>query len=175
MIRSVATAALVVASVALSGYHALRPATSQAPTGPVQQVPCANQWVNEPLVVFDVSGYSLAGLIHRHLTVYNSGLVTIAEAGGGTTLFPFGSKADVTWLQPDETLKLWKSVMQAGAANICDIMEAVSDVPLTTVTVHRGETDSRAHTYSYLLASTPAASNVEQLILAFIQNTFPNF
>lgn len=172
MLRTLSLAFLAAASFAAPLFHATRQAGA-APPAPA--APCVNLFQNEPLVVFDISGFTLTGLLHKHFSLYSSGVATLAEAGGGTPLFPFGSKADVAFVTPEEARKLWSAVVAAGAFSNCDILEWVSDVPLTTVTVYRGETDSRARTYSYYLPSKPSAAAVQALIEEFIQKAFPNF
>ncbi|MFN0205628.1 MAG: hypothetical protein ACKVS6_04860 [Planctomycetota bacterium] len=145
------------------------------PPVPVPPSACNNFFPQEPLVVFDISGYSLTGLIHQHVAIYSSGLVSISAAGGGTQLFPFSSKADAVFLQTSAVEKLWNKVIQAGAMTICDENAFVSDMPLTTVTVHRGATNSASHTYSYYFPMSPESTAVANHIQDFINTHFPNF
>jgi hypothetical protein len=174
MIR-VLTAALLAGSFAFSAIRTLAVTPPAALDSAAPQGGCVNLFPQEPLIVFDISGFTLTGMLHQHFAVYSSGLVSISEAGGGGGSFPFGSKADMTFVAPEEAKKLWSKVVQAGAMSICDIPSFVNDAPLTTVTVHRGDTNSQAHTYSYYDASTPESAAVQDAIQKFMTATFPNF
>lgn len=181
MSRILLTALLVAVPFALASLQGGSIGTSAPPVSqlPIPAPPppgtCNNIFPQEPLVVFDVSGYSLTGLIHQHLTVYSSGLVSISAAGGGTQLFPFSSKADVAFLQISEVEKLWTKVIQDGAMSICDENAFVADLPLTTITVHRGATNSTARTFSYYFPMSPESNAVANHISEFINTHFPNF
>lgn len=143
--------------------------------GPFTQ-PCADTLDQEPLLMFDVSGFTLTGVLHQHLCVYDNGVVSISSVSGGTPLFPLTNKADIAFVTPTQARTLHKQVVQAGAFQACDEPIPVADLPLTTVTVFRaGRTDDRAHTWSYFLPQTPQTQNVENAILAFKNATFPNF
>lgn len=135
--------------------------------------PCPNDFDQEPLVMYDVSGYGLAGLIHQHVCVYDNGLVTYGEAGGGTPLFPFSSSADVAYVPVAKVEGFYKELLQFGAFGICDELSFVADAPLITVTVFRGQTDSRAHTYSYYFPLSVASQSVHDHINMFIGDVFP--
>jgi hypothetical protein len=167
---SLTAAKLFLASPGIVASPAAAPAAQSLP-GPG----CPNFFVNEPLVVYDITGYTLTGLLHLHLTVYSSGTAQISEAGGGAGPFPFVSMADVAYVTPEAAEKLWKTVVTADAMSICDYALQVSDVPLTTITVHRGDTNSAAHTYSYWVAGTPQMQAVDNAIQNFIHQYFPNF
>ncbi|QDU84796.1 hypothetical protein Pla163_19100 [Planctomycetes bacterium Pla163] len=143
---------------------------------PLSATLCPNTLDQEPLLMYDVSGYSLTGVIHQHLAVYDNGVVSISSVSGGTPLFPSANKADITYIQPTAARALLKSLVQAGARQICDEDIPVADLPLTTITVFaRGNTDDRAHTFSYWLPLSNESQTVSGLIQAFIATTFPNF
>jgi hypothetical protein len=148
-----------------------QPILSGAPA--VAPAPCPNDFDQEPLLIYDVSGYGLAGLIHQHVCVYDNGLVTYAEAGGGTPLFPFGSSADIAFVDLPTVQSFYKELIQLGAFTICDEQSFVADAPLITVTVFRGQTDSRAHTYSYYYPVSATNDVVHNHITTFIGNVFP--
>jgi len=175
MLRSTLLIALACTPFVALARPGAAPAPLAASAAPAQiAAPCDNLFDQEPVLVFDVSGYGLAGLIHQHVCVYDSGLVTYAEAGGGTPLFPFGSSADITYVPVEKVRAFQKSLILAGAFSICDEDALVADAPLHTVTVFRGQTDSRAHTYSYWFPISQANTDVHALILAFIDDAFPN-
>lgn len=136
--------------------------------------PCANAQLQEPLVVHDISGSTLIGPIHRHLAVYNNGLVSLSESGSNTTGVT-GGKADFTYIPADDAKKLYADLVSFGALTECDETLQANDVPLTTVSVFRGETNARVHTYSHMVANSPTAQLVETRISQFIAATFPNF
>lgn len=143
---------------------------------PAAIAPCANTLEQEPLLMYDVSGFGLAGVIHRHLAVYDNGVVSISSVSGGTPLFPSANKADITYVPAATARALLKSVVQAGARGICDEDIAVADLPLTTITIFgRGNTDDRSHTFSYWLPLSTESQTVSGLIQAFITTTFPGF
>jgi hypothetical protein len=143
---------------------------------PAAAAPCPNTLEQEPLLIYDVSGYGLAGVIHQHLAVYDNGVVSISSVSGGTPIFPSANKADLTYVPPATARDLAKSLVQAGARQICDEDIPVADLPLTTVTLFaRGVTDDRAHTFSYWLPLSNESQTVSNLIQAFITTTFPNF
>lgn len=133
--------------------------------------PVAGDVTQEPVLIHDVSGYSLIGPIHFRFTVYNSGLCSIAEQG---TLNEDGSAA-FTYVTPSEVRELTTALYKAGAFDIDDNAGPVFDVPLTTVTFFaRPGTSSRANTFSYYLPNEK-----QQAVLAvtngFIDEVFPNF
>ncbi len=101
--------------------------------------------MREPVLNFDVTGSTLLGAFHTRLTVYNDGLVTGSTCGGfngensgGTTVATLG---EVNQLQAD--------LIAAGGLVLPDQNIQVSDVPLTTVSVFKGTTNARCHTFSY--------------------------
>jgi hypothetical protein len=145
------------------------------PAGPpaaLAQAPCFNVLPQEPVLVYDVTGFTFAGmLVHKHLAVYTNGVASISEAG--TSSGP-SSKADVAFVGPDKVRKLVADLTGANAFALCDQNVGAADIPLTTVTVARGATDAVAHTFSYWFAGAPY-DKVEAVIDAFIKKTFPNF
>jgi len=179
MLRTPVLLALVAAPFVVPAPQQITPIgpnpIGPGPIGPATQ-PCQNTLDQEPLVMFDVTGYSLTGIIHEHLCVYDNGVVTISRVSGGTPLFPLTNAADVAFVTPTQARNLHKSLIQGGVLRACDEPLAVADLPMTTVTLFRsGRTDDRVHTFSYWLPTTVESQNAANLITAFRNGTFPNF
>jgi hypothetical protein len=137
--------------------------------------PCANNLMQEPVLVYDLTGYTLIGFLHRHLAVYNNGVASISAVSTNTlTEAPDWNKAAVAFVSPDEADKLLRELSNDGAFGLCDQSIIVLDMPMTTVTVSRGATDAQSHTFSYWFGDG-SYGKVQQTIDAFIQKTFPNF
>lgn len=124
---------------------------------------------NEPVLVFDVTGSTLLGPVHRHLAVYDSGRVSYATSGPRAAQ-PFVATATI---EPKRVQALMGALSGAGAWQGIDQELGVTDVPLTTVTVLSGATDASAHTFSYWTASTRTHKSVQDLIAAFVTEVFP--
>jgi hypothetical protein len=126
----------------------------------------------EPLVIYDVSGFGLAGPIHERLSLYSSGLASYSAAGG----FPqegLDGSAAFTWVPIADARALHARVIAAGALSLEDLPDLGADIPLTTVTVFAsGEPDADHNTYSYTFADDGQAE-VAFLINDFIARTFP--
>jgi len=163
---------LIGAALALPLYFVLAPAAR--PLEAAAPAPCNNPLPQEPILVHDTTGFSLGGPIHIHFSLYANGLATLAH-GPGPGLIGGDGKADFTSVTPAEAMGLLQDLIALGAYNQCDLDDQVSDLPLTTVTVFRGLTDARAHTFSFWWASTPQLLAIEDRIQTFIQTTFPNF
>lgn len=145
---------------------------------------CTNTLPQEPVLMYDVSGFGLGGQIHLHLSLYSNGLASISSAPGGI-IFPeqtsggfggfFDPKAEMVFVDPAAVAELAENLALAGAFKACDEDAIIADIPLTTVTVFRGETNSRAHTFSYWTPLSPQTQAVGTLISEFIDKYFPNF
>ncbi len=174
MLRSIAIAAL--AALPLSALSVPQGQGTVVGPTPSPGVPCTtNPLVQEPVLVFDISGFTLTGVLHQHLAVYNNGVASISRVSGGTSLFPLSKDADLAFISSQMVEKLQKDLAAAGAPLACDEQLFVSDIPMTTVTVFRGGTDARAHTFSYWLPTTPQSQATAQVISKFIADVFPNF
>ena len=119
------------------------------------------QIVVEPVLNFDVTGSTLLGPIHLRLTVYNNGLITASQCGLNGS-----NSAGTTVTSPAQVAQLRKDLIEAGGMTLPDQSLIVADLPLTTVTVFRGSTNSRSHTFSYW------ASFAEYAPIAQIINDF---
>ena len=123
-----------------------------------------------PLIVYDVTGFTLAGPVDLNLDVYGSGLVKLSSASAA----PGQGKSEIAHLTPQQTLALARALFFAGSFQTCDQPAAGSDVPLHTLTVFRGATDAKAHTFSWWVPEKEYAT-FEQLLDGFIATHFPGF
>ncbi len=123
----------------------------------------------EPLVVFDVSGYGIAGMIHQHFVVYSDGLASLSA------LSPGGSYADLTWVTTDRAKEFNNELLSAGALELNDrLTPGTADIPLTTVTVFNGGDPSAVHnTFSfYAIGGDDDYQAVVEIVQAFIGFAF---
>jgi len=163
MIRSFILGALTAAPLVYAAF----PATPQ----PAAQSGCSNIWVAEPLVVYDVTGSTLAGPVDSNLVVYDSGVVKLSSASSK----PGEGRAMLSYVSQQEALDFARDLALAGGLAICDQNTAGSDVPLKTLTLFRsGKTDTRVHTFSWWFA-TKEYTPIQQRIDQFIQTNFNSF
>ena len=164
MLRIATLSLLALAFVVLLGLHSARSAATQAAATGVH--------VNEPMVVFDVTGPTFAGEIHRHLAVYNNGFVTIAKRDNN----PFGNLViDVRTANvgPDGALTLLTDLVLAGAVSLPDQDVGAADIPLTTLTLLEGKQLALSRTFSYFDGGP--YTGVSSVMSTFISQTFPGF
>jgi hypothetical protein len=131
---------------------------------------CPNTLPHEPVVIFDVTGGTLGGPIDIQMTVYNDGTARICS----TQSLSGAVNAQVNHVTPAEALQLSLDLGQLGAGILCDVDNMWSDTPMSTLTILRDATDSRAHTFSWI-GGDGAYGLVEARIWTFINATFPNF
>lgn len=125
----------------------------------------------EPLLIYDVSGFGFGGPIHKHLTVYSNGLCTVS--GGSDSFGP--SVADFRTVDRKRVRVLHRDLIDSGALLGVDRIAQVADLPLTTVTVFESSERNASHnTYSFFDVSGGEAG-VVGLIREFIEETFPEF
>lgn len=145
-------------------------AISSGYAGSVDDGCCANIWLHEPLIVYDVSGATFAGPTDLLLTVYTSGQVKISSA----SLLPRGGRADITTIPPDEARDLAVDLRSLGAYVLCDFPSSSADIPLKTLTVFGGGSETIARTFSWFEVEGSTAL-IQQLLAEFIADTFPDF
>lgn len=131
---------------------------------------CPNTLPHEPIVLFDVTGFTLAGPMDIQLTVYNDGTARLCQTQSMTGAID----ARLNYVTPAEALQLALDLGQLGAGVLCDSDVMVSDVPMSTLTILRDATDTRAHTFSWVGGFGPHGA-VEQRLWNFIHATFPGF
>jgi hypothetical protein len=141
-----------------------------AAPAPVAVAPCENLIPHEPLLLYDVTGATFGGPIDIGLTVYGDGTARISSFLAGSNT----ADARVAYVGTDAARQLVQDLVELGAASLCDVPSFINDLPATTLTIFRGGTDSRAHTFSWYDARAPY-STIQQRVQTFIQETFPGF
>ena len=135
------------------------------PCGPTDPAICVNVQRREPIVMWDVTGYTLGGsLVHGRLVVYNDGVTSVSSGNGDVR---------TEGVAPAVVQGLRRALIQAGAMTLCD-QAYVTDMPLTTLTMFEGSTEAQAHTFSYWEANGGYAA-VEAEINGFLTTHFPGF
>lgn len=158
MTHAIATGILTLSLLPLAG--------SLQPNAPQDSIACQNVILHEPLLQYEVSGFTLVAMVDRNLTVWADGTVRLAEAstnGDGRCL--------LAKLPTEEIQELHRALTQAGAFGACDEDMMASDLPLSTLTIFRGTQDARAHTFSWW-APEPEYAPFEALLEAFIGKNF---
>lgn len=103
-----------------------------------------NQWLCEPLFIFDCSGVAKTSRTHQSLIIYNNGLSTVAHFDGDK---PVRNVAKV--IPIPEIRKFYDKVKGLGAWTIVDQELARRGSPMRSVTLFEGATDAKAHTFNY--------------------------
>jgi hypothetical protein len=152
--------------VALSILPWLQP--SHGPVSAAAAPGCVDVFPHHPIVVYEISGGTLAGPLDQELLVYGDGSARLSSS---TANFGAGS-SQLTFVGDAAAAALITSLSQNGAFQLCDVPDQVSDMPLSTLTVMRGNTDSRVHTYSWFLAPQGQHATVEQILQSFISAHF---
>jgi len=169
MRRTILTLSLGLPALAL-GALAL-----SAAVAPTQAPPCANIFPHEPVVIFEITGGTLAGPIDRQITVYSDGLVRGAQTAPGTpTSLVGGGSAQVAYVDPAMVQSLVADLGMLGAGTGCDRPELVTDTPLSTLTIIRGTTESRSRTWSWL-GEDGTGGAITQRLQAFQAAALPGF
>jgi hypothetical protein len=137
---------------------------------PAPPPPCLNVFPHEPVLFYEVSGFTLCCLVDQQLAVYGDGSVRISRA----TYDGANSKSQLAYVGTGSVQALVADLGALGAGSACDDPAQVSDVPLSTLTMMRGETDGRAHTFSWLHADGTGGAVAARLD-AFVAATFPGF
>jgi hypothetical protein len=161
MFRSTFLASIALLPIVLSAAPASAPPTA---------TPCPNTIRHEPLVLYDITGSTLAGPIDIGLTVYNDGTARISSTGQ----FGQPSKAATTLIAPEKAAQLLFDLASLGAGQLCDNLALVPDLPVSTLTILRDGIDSKSHTFSWVLPQAPYAA-VQARMQDFIHSNFPNF
>jgi hypothetical protein len=129
------------------------------------------EFSHEPVLLYEVSGSTIAGPVYLLLTVYNDGEATLVRQDAPA----LPEELCTATLRPQEVRELQRDLRQAGALRLRDRRtEPVPDVPLTTVTffVAQGNSGrSTANTFSYYVPED-RYSDVEDLIRALIDESF---
>ena len=171
MFRITTLSVLAAVAIAVSIPSAAQPTSGSSLAAPIT----AGAIKQEPVLLYDITGSTLTGSVHLQLTVYNNGVAAASRLNH--VVFPspgVDADVDVVYIAPQEVNMLRRDLAAAGAFTNVDQSIFVSDVPTTTVTVFRGATDAKAHTYSYMLASGSTA-DVQAVIQDFLKLHFPGY
>ena len=127
---------------------------------------------HELLVVYDVTGSTLAGPLNLNLEVYNDGTAKISGDAGQSA---DAGDARVVNVGQLAALAFAKDLRAAGAWTLSDQQFAVSDVPLKTLTVLRGfNGDLQGRAFNYWVGINEY-QGVELAVQLFISQHFPGF
>lgn len=143
--------------------------TGYAPAAREARVGADNPIAHEPVIVYEVTGGTIAGPYDLQLTVYADGLARLSSATrtkvGRTLTRDVGHEA---------AIELATELARVGAYFASDQVMTVTDVPLSTLTILQGAPDARSHTYSWWV---PDASNLTAptLLQQFIADNFADF
>jgi hypothetical protein len=164
--------AFVVTSLAATSFFA----TLQQPQQ-VQSVPsahlapaCPNQWLHDPVLVYDVVDATVPVTAFEHLVVYSDGHALLSAT---TDASDPGRAATVT-LSGAEVAQLRLDLQAAGAFEACDDPAGAGYFPLSTITVFRGAVNPAAHTFSYA-APTQGSDPTHRVVQQFLLTYFAGF
>ena len=146
---------------------------TQVPSSATGAAASAGVHAIEPVVIFDTTGSAFAGSIHEHLTVYNSGFVTISKRNDN----PFGNlDIDVQTANVGSAvaMKLLIDLVAAGAVTLPDQNVSAADIPLKTLTILEGKELALSRTFSYWDGIDQYGA-VATVLNEFITDTFPGF
>jgi hypothetical protein len=131
------------------------------------QTPCPNPIEREPVVLYEVSGGTLVGVVDYFLTVYSDGSARLSSFLGGAGT---GSSQFVS-MDPSEVEALRQALTSAGALLECDAPDHTSDTPLQTLTLFRAGSTRRSNTFSWFTNDGNLAL-VQSLLDGFIAAHF---
>ena len=129
---------------------------------------CVNLLRNEPVLVFDVTGSTLAGPVHENLIVYSSGFVAFSRAES----FSQAMAVRTGHVSPDEVARLLRDLADSGAGVGCDQAIVVTDVPMKSLTTLAAGTNARAHTINYF-GGEPFYEAIDEIVGDFRAQVFP--
>ncbi len=136
------------------------------PEREAQRQHCPEVHRREPVVLFDVTGYTFAGILtHGQLALYNDGFAAVSNQTGDVRM---------DFVDPAEAAALRTELEEAGAFTLCDQDLAGSDIQLSTLTTFRGRADAGAHTFSFFFPEGEYAA-IEHAIDEFVEAYFPGF
>ena len=132
-----------------------------------------NFFDREPVLFFETSGYTLAGMYHRRLSVYSDGTVSVSKVSGIPNHLIKG--ADFSFISLSAIEELQESLIVARAHLLGDQKYNVQDVPLSTVTFFANTGPrTQSNTFNYFLPQGVWA-DVDAAIDDFIDMWFPGF
>jgi len=131
------------------------------------QTPCPNPIEREPVVLYEVTGGTLSGVIDYDLSVRSDGSARLSSFLGGAGT---GSSQYVV-VDPSEVEALRQALTSAGALLECDAPDLTSDTPLQTLTLFRAGSTRRSNTFSWFTSDGDLAQ-IQSLLDAFIAAHF---
>lgn len=162
------------AIVTILALIALFAAATGARSTAAPPAPHVDNWVHEPLLVFDITGATLSGEVHQNLVVYSDGFASLCKFGE----VPENNQVRRLYGSPSDALDLLRDLFNAGAFSMEDHPDAGNDIPLKTLTVFRpspgGFSDSTANTASWF-NTIPGTDHAEvfAVLLEYIDENFP--
>ena len=116
----------------------------QRPALTTAAIECENVHAHEPMLVYEVAGSTLTGVVDRTLIIYSDGVMKLTSAVPGEpgTCITLQTTTNVT-------TKLYRGLAEAGALTLCDDDLLAIDMPLHTLTLLRGAYDMRGRTISF--------------------------
>jgi hypothetical protein len=118
--------------------------------------------------VYESTGGTFAGPTDLELVVYNDGKVRISST------VKDGGKVAAAIVDPGVANGFMLHLQRLHSFTSCDQTGQPTDVPLSTLTIMHGDTDSVAHTHSWWLPDEESGP-IEAVIQDFIADTFPDF
>lgn len=168
MIRSLISLSLV-APVYFAGSQVLQPNRPAAELGgPL--TPCPNVIAHEPIVVYEVSGSTLLGPTDLSLIVYSDGALRLSSSSANEGAGKIASAA----IDAEDAAQLAADLVATSVGKGCDQNATVTDMPLKTLTLLRGDAHAKAHSHSWWTANGSEA-RAEFVLESFIAAAFPNF
>lgn len=130
-----------------------------------------NAFDHEPVLIYEVSGSTIAGPTYLLLTVYSDGDATLVQQDAPNV----PEELCQATLRADQLRQLQQNIRRFGLVRLGDQRSSqVPDVPLTTVTVFQAQGNSgrsTANTFSYYVPQN-RYSQVEDAIRSFIATAF---
>lgn len=130
---------------------------------------------NEPMVIYDSSGFGVAGQIHEHLAIYSSGLTSMSSLRPVPVPTTYASEPEsaMTQVPVARVAQLVASLINSGAMTLGDLPDAGSDLPMKTITVFAGAGDQAAYnTFSFYDPNDPRVANMLAALDGFIFGAF---
>lgn len=169
MRRSILLSLVSLPLLVLAAGSLVPDAEGQVAIGPVPIDVC-NSIQREPVLSYDTSGGTLLGPYNVNVQVFSNGEIKYSRSIG---LLP--DVAVVHASAPTAAInQLRTDLYAAGAFTLCDQDMFISDVPLNTITVYRGNMNGRFHTFNFWIGGTNNAyGNVLQIINDFVNTHVP--
>lgn len=149
----------------LSGIALAAGAPAFQTATPRELAPCPNPFPHEPLVVYEVTGWTLGGPVDQLLVVSDDGSARLSSSLGGD-----GSSESV--VVGSAAAELQEALVAAGALVLCEEPDFTSDMPLSTLTVLRKAPRGRPNTLSWFVPQNAELAAIEALLQAFIAEHF---